>query len=181
MVILTVITMFDDLYTKTHKPNHLATLVEQQAAAGASLPRHLAHRIQKLHHLTHHAKQLLEPVLGEMAMQCRVVHICTTRITLALPTQTATNYVRYAQDVCLNALRNHKDFYQFNELSVIVSTPVPSYGQKSVFAEPKKPLSENMAHTLSQDIDAVINNHTLKSAILNLIYTLQEDDDHLTP
>lgn len=38
----------NDLVTKIRRPNHLASRIEKQAAAGAAIPKHLLHRY---HHL----------------------------------------------------------------------------------------------------------------------------------
>lgn len=162
----------DDLQIKTKTPNHLATTLEKQAAAGAKLPNTLAKHISHLQHLTRLAHQLLPSVLGdELALSCSVVCVQGHKVTLSLPSITAVNHVRYLQVVCLEALRQHVDFGQFFELGVILSTkkrtkPLPT--QPST----KKPLSENTKHNIAQCTEDVITNPNLKHSLLKLINTI---------
>ncbi|MDO4896497.1 MAG: hypothetical protein Q3971_03955 [Moraxella sp.] len=81
---------FDDKKVKKTPPNHLATRLEKQAAAGAKLPTSLAKQVARLQHLTELVQQELRSVItDELSESCQVVFATETRLTLALPSITA--------------------------------------------------------------------------------------------
>lgn len=166
---------FDDLWTKTHKPNHLASRTERQAAAGVQIPNVLAKRLERLNHLTNIATPLLSSLLGvAVADGCRVAFVSENCITLSFPTMTAVNHVRYLQEQCLQTLRTHPKFSPFTEIKVIQS---PKRHELEVSPKEKTPLSQNTKHTITQTANLVITNPKLRNALLQLI---QSNDDDST-
>lgn len=170
--------MSDDLYLKTHFPNHLASRTERQAAAGAKLPKNLNRQLAQLEHLTTIARPLLAGVLGVLSDEVWVAYAKHDKITLALPNMTAVNHVRYLQHECLLALRQDTAFENFVKLGLIVN---PTLGrshhdlnyQSTTQANLKKPLSENTVQTITQTAEIVIKNKNLQNAFIRLIQNAQ--------
>lgn len=164
----------DDLQVKHKTPNHLAAPVEKYAAAGAKLPHSLAQRIAYLQKLTRLAQQLLSAVLGnDLAISCQVVNAKDNKITIGLPSMTATNHVHYLQASCLDVLRQDKNFVQFDTLKVVLSTPKsttpPSVAQNNLSQNnSKKLLSENTKRNITQHTSVVITNKNLRNSLLQL-------------
>ncbi|WP_143823492.1 hypothetical protein [Moraxella equi] len=167
------IMMSDDLYLKTHFPNHLANRTEKQAAAGAKLPKDLSRRLAYFTHLTHLSAPLLSGVLGELSSQVQVAYAHDDKITLALPTITSANHVRYLHQECLSALHEHPAFGQFSKMGVIVNHKIHQRvsGQITAPTTLEKPLSENTVRTITQTAKLVIKNPSLQASFIKLIQT----------
>lgn len=167
--------MNDDLYLKTHFPNHLASRTERQAAAGAKLPKNLNKQITHLTHLTTIARPLLKGVLGVLSDEVWVAYAKHDKITLALPNMTAVNHVRYLQHECLSALRQDVAFEGFVKLGLIVNPALGHHDthQSTAQASLKKPLSENTVQTITQTAQIVIKNKNLQEAFIRLIQNAQ--------
>lgn len=166
--------MSDDLYLKTHFPNHLANRTEKQAAAGARLPKNLNQRLAYFNHLTSLARPLLYDILGSLSNDVQVAYASNDKITLALPSITAVNHVRYLQHECLLALHQNMAFEGFVKMSLIVNSKPHSdhddfYHQSAKQASFKKPLSENTVQTITQTAKIVIKNKSLQTSLINLI------------
>ncbi len=163
---------FDDLWIKTHKPNHLASRIEQQAAAGAQIPDVLAERLARLNHLTDIATPLLSSLLGTAVVDgCQVAFVSENCITLSFPTMTAVNHVRYLQEQCLQTLRTHPEFHPFIQIKVVQS---PKRREFKASPKEKTPLSQSTKHTITQTANLVITSPKLRDALLTLA---QGDDD----
>ena len=84
----------NDLVAKIRRPNHLASQIEKQAAAGAAIPKHLLHRY---HHLQHHTQLVRQAWAGllpnEILSAYQVVNVSSVEITLAMSSPTAANHV----------------------------------------------------------------------------------------
>ncbi|MFA9486278.1 MULTISPECIES: hypothetical protein [unclassified Moraxella] len=158
----------DDLLVKNNTPNHLASTLEKQAAAGASIPKHLAEQIEQRHSygiLVKNALQALFP--SELLNDCIIAHVDKHRLTIALPSTTAANHMRYLTDSCVQALRAYdKRFCFLEELSVIV-TPKTQSSDSRQFSS-KKTLSENTKRIINQTATTVITHEGLKQALLRL-------------
>lgn len=167
--------MSNDLYLKTHFPNHLANYTEKQAAAGAKLPKELSRQLAYFTHLTNLCIPLLSSVLGELSNQIQVVYAHDDKITLALPTITAANHVRYLHQECLLALHGHLAFGQFSKIKVkvIVNHKIHRIGGQITNQEntQEKPLSENTVQTITQTAKLVIKNPSLQASFIKLIQT----------
>lgn len=162
--------IIDDLHIKQQRPNHLASPIERLAAAGVSLPDALSERIAYLKQLTVLVQQLLPVVLGEMANSCQVINARGNKLTLGLPSMTATNHVTYMQASCLQVLRQHDCFAHFDELKVVFNAPPQSTKR---FSNPssndlKKPLSENTKRTITQHASDVISSDKLRHSLIEL-------------
>ncbi len=177
--------MNDDLYLKTHFPNHLANHAEKQAAAGAKLPKDLSSRLAYFDHLTRLARPLLAGVLGELRDEVKVVYAHDAKITLALPTITAANHVRYLHKECLLALHEHTAFCQFSKMGVMVYQNIhqdtADLNKKSNNKTAlKKPLSENTVRTITQTAELVIKNKSLQTSFIELVRTAHVKEDENT-
>ncbi len=175
--------MNDDLYLKTHFPNHLANRSEKQAAAGAKLPKKLSKQLAYFNYLTQLSYSLLTDVLGELSNEVKVVHAQDAKITLALPTITAANHVRYLHKECLSALHEHKAFGQFSKMNVIVHRNIrqdSAHLSKNLRSSTtlEKPLSENTVRTITQTATLVIKNKNLQSSFIELVNAARIKDDN---
>lgn len=159
---------FDDLWLKTQSVNHLASTLERQAAAGATLPTLLRKRVAYLNHLTDLLHQTLPSLVGhELAQLCQVVYVAEHRITIAVSSMTGVNHLRYLQNECLNTLKQHPEFGQYHELNIILNAHQSPTGTPKKIT--KNPLSENTKHTITQYANHVIRDETLRKSLLNLI------------
>lgn len=168
---------FDDKKVKKHLPNHLATRIELQAAAGARLPSTLAKQVSKRQHLTELVKQALLGLLtSEILALCQVVHATENKLTLALPSLTAINHLRYLHAECLGAFRQNPKLCQYQELKYILSST--KYQHTSSQNNSKKPLSENTRHTITQYTNVVISHEPLRQSLLKLAQSVPISDEN---
>lgn len=164
----TKIQFVDDLYLKSHTPNHLASTLEKQAAAGATLPNNLAHRIKHLQSCTTLLQQALRPLLpSEILEDCQVAYADQHRLTVSLSSATAANHLRYLSANCLELLRkNDEKFCRLETLNVIIT---PKSAQSDIRqTSSKKTLSENTKRIITQTASTVITHDGLKQALLRL-------------
>lgn len=113
----------DDLFLKNHQPNHLASSLEKQAAAGLLLPKHLLGRLKHLQSHTSLVQQALKPLLPyEILKDCVVAHADQYCLTLALSSSTAANHLRYLASNCIQALCAYDEqFCHLEKLDIIVT------------------------------------------------------------
>lgn len=159
----------DDLFLKNNPPNHLASLLEKQAAAGMKLPEHLANQLEHLRSCTTLVQQALKPLLPcEILQNCVVAHADRHRLTVALSSSTAANHLRYLTANCVQALRAYDEqFCYLEEFRVIVVAPKPLQSDSRQTSS-KKTLSENTKRIITQTASTVIHNDQLKQALLHL-------------
>lgn len=166
---------FDDKEVKKHLPNHLASRLELQAAAGARLPATLTTQIKQRQHLTELVKQALRELLPqEILASCQVVHINDAKLTLAVPSLTAINYLRYLHKDCLGAFRADPNLCQYHELGYVLSRT--KYQHTPSQNNSKKPLSEKTRHTITQYTSIVISHKPLRQSLLNLAQSVPTSD-----
>lgn len=165
---LTTVNPIDDLLLKSKTPNHLASTLEKQAAAGAKLPSHLVHQLAHLQSCTLLVKNALKTLLPEEILKdCTVAHADKHRLTVSLTSSTAANHLRYLAKSCVQALRSYDEqFCHLEELRVITTpkTSTPEPRQTSS----KKTLSENTKRIITQTATSVIHHDGLKQALLRL-------------
>lgn len=167
----------DDKKVKKHPPNHLATRLEIQAAAGAKLPSTLAKQITQLQHLTELVRQALHGLLPEEILhECQVVYANETKLILALTSLTAINHLRYLHKECLDAFRQHPKLCQYHELKYTLSQA--KYQHTLSQNNSKKPLSENTRHTITQYTNVVISHEPLRQSLLKLAQGVPELDEN---
>lgn len=158
----------DDLFLKNNQPNHLASQLEKQAAAGMKLPAHLVNHLEHLQSCTALVQQALKPLLPqEMLQDCTVAHADRHRLTVALSSSTAANHLRYLTANFVQALRAYDEqFCYLDEFRVIV-TPKPIQSDSRQTSS-KKTLSENTKRIITQTASTVIHDDQLKQALLRL-------------
>ncbi|MCL1623054.1 DciA family protein [Moraxella sp. Tifton1] len=163
------INFVDDLHLKHHAPNHLASTLEKQAAAGATLPSHLTQRIAHLKSCTNLLQQALKPLLpAEMLTDCQVAHIDQQRLTISLSSATAANHLRYLSASCLQSLRNQDEQFRHLQVLDIIVSPKPTQSEHRQ-TSPKRTLSENTKQIITQTATTVITHERLKQALLALV------------
>ena len=168
---------FDDKKVKKQPPNHLATRLEIQAAAGAKLPSTLAKQVSKLQHLTELIKQALHGILTEEILAlCHVVYANENKLTLALPSLTAINHLRYLHSDCLSAFEQNPKLCQYHELKYVLSCT--KYQHTHSQNTSKKPLSENTKHTITQYTNVVISHEPLRQSLLKLAQNVPTSDEN---
>lgn len=159
----------DDLLLKTNPPNYLASTLEKQAAAGAKLPVHLMRQYEQLQSVSILVRQALQTLIPAQILQdCVVAHIDRHCLTVALPSSTAANHMRYLTANCVQALRAYDEqFCHLEALRVIVTAPtsIPSDSRQT---SSKKTLSENTKRIINQTASTVIHHDGLKQALLRL-------------
>lgn len=166
-------TPINDLVAKVRKPNHLASRVEKQAAAGAAIPKHLLHRYRHLQHHTQLVRQAWAGVLPNDILQtCQVINVSPVEITLAMSSPTAANHARYMMENCVQALRAYDQrFCQLQSIKLIISSKTTSPKLVQSDARPddsKKILSENTRQMITQTAQFVTQNERLNQALTQL-------------
>ena len=158
----------NDLLAKQQKPNHLATLIEKQAAAGAALPKHLSSKYQFLMAHTQLVRQALAELFTEALLNdCYVVHVSPVEITLSMGSATAANHARYVMENCVQALRAYDEQFCYIEEFRVIVTPKPIQSDSRQTSS-KKTLSENTKRIITQTASTVIHDDQLKQALLRL-------------
>lgn len=166
--------VFDDKKVKKNPPNHLASRLELQAAAGASLPTSLVEQVARLEHLTEQVQQAFCGLITEeLSKSCQVVFATEHRLTLALPSVTTVNHLRYLQADCLAVLKQNPNLCQYREIRFVVK-PTKKHTQSQ--NNSKKPLSENTRHTITQYANTVIMHEALRQSLLNLAQSMPTSD-----
>lgn len=166
----------NDLVAKIRQPNHLASRIEKQAAAGAAIPKHLLHRY---HHLQYHTQLVRQAWAGllpnEILSACQVVNVSSVEITLAMSSPTAANHARYMMESCVQALRAYDQrFCQLQSIKLIVSSKTTSPKLVQSDARPDnltKILSENTRQMITQTAQFVTQNERLNQALTQLART----------
>lgn len=167
----------NDLLAKQQKPNHLATLIEKQAAAGAALPKHLSSKYQFLMAHTQLVRQALAELFTEALLNdCYVVHVSPVEITLSMGSATAANHARYVMENCVQALRAYDQrFCQLQSIKVILS---PNLLQSETRPDAtKKTLSENTRQIIAKNAEFVTQNARLKQALARLSDSSSKNDE----
>lgn len=163
-------TTVNDLMIKTRKPNHLASRLEKQAAAGAALPKHLLHQYRYLQQYTQLVRQSLSSIFTEEILaECQVVCVSPTKLTLSLGSPTAANHARYLIENCVQALRAYDQrFCQLQSIKIIF-VPNPKTLKKpqsdTHLDGIKKTLSENTKEMIAQSSQFVTQNPSLQHAL----------------
>ncbi|MFB6348206.1 hypothetical protein ACFBZI_01885 [Moraxella sp. ZJ142] len=162
-------TPFNDLLAKTRKPNHLASQLEKQAAAGATLPRQLSYKYHYLQQQTQLVRQALAGLFSQDVLSdCHVVNASSIQITLSLGSSTAANHVRYMMENCVQALRTYDQ--RFCQLQAIKVVSTPQLSQSNARPDGiKKTLSENTKQIIAQNVQFVTQNEQLQQALRRLI------------
>lgn len=158
----------DDIRAKLQRPNHLATRLEKQAAAGASLPQQLDYKYRYLQNLTQLARTALSGILpAQILSDCYVVATDAAEITLSLGSPTAANHMRYVMIDCVQALRSYDQrFCHLQHIKVILS---PKSSQSDARPDTvKQILSENTRRIIAQQAQFVTPDSRLHSALLAL-------------
>lgn len=165
---------FDPFKVKTNPPNHLATRLEQQSAAGAKLPKLLKSQIAQRQQTTELIKDALQGLLPpELLSMCQVVFMTENRLTLAVPSITAVNHLRYVEADCLKALERHPSLCHYRQIRLMV---LPERTHTQSQNNSKKPLSENTRHTIAQYANTVISHEPLRQSLLKLAQSVPTSD-----
>lgn len=161
-------TAINDLLAKTCKPNHLASQLEHQAAAGAAVPKHLSHQYYHLQQTTQLVRQALSQIFPEqMLTTCYVVATLPAELTLAMGSSTAANHARYMMMDCVQALRAYDErFCQLQSIKVILAPQMTQSDSRQ--DDPKRTLSENTKQIIAQSAQFVTKNERLHTALLKL-------------
>lgn len=169
--------LINDLLVKQHKPNHLATAIEKQAAAGAALPKHLSSKYQFLRLYTQLARQALVELFPEALLaDCYVVNVSPVEITLSMGSATAANHARYVMENCVQALRAYDQrFCQLQSIKVILSPKLLQSEARQIGT--KKTLSENTKQMIAQNAQFVTQNTRLQQALTSLSTSIDKNDE----
>lgn len=160
--------------TKTHnalavfqQPNHLASEAEKKAV-GAHIPRHIARKYELLQKRTQQVRQALTGILPEsLLLDCHVVNVSETELTVSLTSPTAVNHLRYVIMNCVQALHAYDlCFCQLQHIKVILAPDTPKLDARQNHS--KRILSENTKRIIADSARFVTNDSPLQQALLRL-------------
>lgn len=167
---------------KNKLPNHLASLLDHQAAAKNLLPKTLATTLQRYKQATDEVKEILTDCLPtEILTTCQVVGLTEEQLTFSVQSQTAANHIRYLQSDYVNLLSSQSfTFAKLRNIRVIVvHDPQHSRGnlaaqnakislQNPLQHNSNKGLSETTRQTITHAATHVITDEKLQKSLLRL-------------
>ena len=168
------------------KPNHLATLIDHQAAAKTALPDTLSRMLHRYTTATREVRDILVDCLPEEILTtCQVVGLTDDQLTLSVQSQTAANHMHYLQSDYLRLLSEQSiTFAKLQKLRIIVSAMPSTYTNSetnlktlSASKESPKPCSNNSFSESTRQTIAHVANHVITDERLrkSLIKLAKED------
>lgn len=164
------------------RPNHLASLIDHQAAAKSLLPSTLADTLKRYTQATDEIKRIFSDCLPEEILNtCQVVGLTEEQLTLSVQSQTAANHIRYLQSDYLSLLRAQSlTFAHISKLRVIVAhlpaatrSSLSTVSNRSTVKKSSQPhsnkgLSKTTRQTIAHVATHVITDERLKKSLLRL-------------